>query len=435
MSKSARRILISILAIALLLRIALGIFQPATPQAIDRLPDQREYLSLAQNLLHGGGLYFVDPRFHQPIYAYRMPGYPAFLAACGASVVYARLAQCIIDVSTVLAVFLITRSLLLGRAVPSEPKACTRVEATALIATAFVAFNPFYIYFSNLLLSEMLFAALLTWGIYFLTRPLWTPFIFGIPFLIAAAYVKTTGLLMFPAVVFAYFLNFSPPPAYPLADLRRAFRDTVTACLLFLFSFMFPWAWRNHHILGHWAWTTTNSGATLYDGFHPGATGASDQRFITLLPGLMSMNEVQRSDFLAGSAADWAKANWTSLPALSAVKILRGWSPVPLSADFGKPVYRLISAAYTVPFDLLCLVGLFSPRLKRRAKLLLVMPALVVTLGQVLSVGSMRYTMPAEATLAIVAAVGAMDLVSKVSKRKFEERNPETVKFEERNLE
>jgi hypothetical protein len=234
--------------------------------------------------------------------------------------------------------------------------------------------------------------------------------------LVAAAYVKTTGLLMYAAVVFAFLLNFGQPSAYRLSDLRRACLLCVPLFLLLLLM-MVPWAWRNHQILGDWVWTTTNSGATLYDGFHPGATGASDQRFITLLPGLMSMNEVQRSNYLAGSAGNWAKDNWIRLPALSAAKILRGWSPVPLSADFGRPVYRLISAAYTVPFDLLCLAGLFSPRLRRRAKLLLVMPALVVTLGQVLSVGSMRYTMPAEATLAIVAAAGAMDLVSKRNTR------------------
>ena len=312
--------------------------------------------------------------------------------------VFARIAQCLLDTSTVLAVFLIARCLV-------------KSNRTALVSAALIAINPFYIYFSTLLLSETLFATLLVWGIYFLlcrslrARPT------GALFLIAAAYVKTTGLLMFPAVVFACMLNISHPTAYRLSDLRRVCLMCVPFCLLLLLM-MIPWAWRNHQVLGSWICTTTNSGVTLYDGFNPSASGASDQRFMTGTPGLLSMNEVERSSFLASSAGDWAVSHWGRIPALSAVKISRGWSPVPLSADFGKPLYRLISAGYSVPFDLLCLVGLFSPRLNRRGKFLIVVPALVVTLAQVLSVGSLRYRMPAEAPLAIIAAVGAVDLVS-----------------------
>lgn len=422
MCKSSRRILFVILTAALLLRIGLVIAQPVTAQSLDRLPDQREYLSLAQNLLQHGSLSFFDPRFGQTVYAYRMPGYPILLAACGASVSLARVEQCLIDVSSVLAIFLITRQLLFVRKhIPVTSVEGRRAEAAALIAAALVALDPFYIYFANLLLSETLFAALVVWGIYFLLRHTMPPFLVGVAFLIAAAYVKTTGLLMFPAVVFVFILNFMAPAAYRLSDLRRVCLICVPFFLM-LFLAMIPWTWRNHQLLDSWIWTTTNSGVTLYDSFHPGVTGASDQRFITALPGVMSMNEVQRSRFLAASARNWAFSNWTQIPKLSAMKILRGWSPIPLSRDFGKPVYRIISAAYSIPFDLLCLVGLFSPRLTRRAKLLIGTPALVVTMGMVMSVGSIRYRMPAEAPLAVLASVGVIELFDR---RKFEERNLE----------
>jgi hypothetical protein len=407
-SRSSRHILLCILLVALLLRIALVFAQPVTAKSVDRLPDQREYLSLAQNLLKSHALFFVDPRFNQPVFAYRLPGYPLLIAGCGASVLTIRLVQCAIDTSTVLAVFLITRRL-------------TTSANTALVAAALVACNPFSIYFTNLLLSETLFCALLTWGICLLLHPVRGSFILGTVLLMVDSYVKSTGLLMFPAVVFACLLNFNNPGSYRLSKLRRVCLLSASACAV-LFLAMVPWAWRNHKVLGARIWTTTNSGFTLYDGFNPSATGASNQRFITRLPGLMSMNEVQRSDFLAHEARSWAVAHWMRIPALSTVKVLRGWSPVPLSEDYGKPVYRLISAVYAVPFDLVCLAGLFSPRLNRRAKLLVVMPALVVTLGQVISVGSLRYRMPGEAPLAVLAAVGVMDLLRK---RKFEERNAE----------
>jgi hypothetical protein len=182
---------------------------------------------------------------------------------------------------------------------------------------------------------------------------------------------------------------------------------------------LLPWAWRNHHILDVWLWTTTNGGVTLYDGFNPVANGASDQRFIASIEGLRSINEIGRDRFFVSRATAWIGQNWSAIPALSVRKIARGWSPVPLSQEFGRPVYRWISAGYSVPFDVLCVIGLLSRRLSGRAKLLLLLPALIVTLAQVMSVGSIRYRIPAEAPLAVLAGVGAMVLVER-KVRKFE---------------
>ena len=160
---------------------------------------------------------------------------------------------------------------------------------------------------------------------------------------------------------------------------------------------------------------------TLYDGFHAGATGASDQRFLNAMPDLRPMTEVDRSAALSAAARRWAVDHPGELPALSVRKAARGWSPVPLSAEFGRPAYRWVSAAYAVPFDLLCVVGLCSRRLTRSSKVLLLMPAVAVTVAQVMSVGSIRYRLPAEATLAVLAAVGSVHLRSQISD--FESRS------------
>src|SRR5437762_1369249 len=109
-------------------------------QIDDRLPDQAEYLELAQNLLNGQGLKFYDERFWQYVHAYRMPGYPIFVAAFGAHVQLVRAAQAILDTLTVLATYLLARHLL-------DKKA-------SLLAAIAIAFNPFLIYFSALILSE-----------------------------------------------------------------------------------------------------------------------------------------------------------------------------------------------------------------------------------------------------------------------------------------
>ncbi len=106
-----RRWLVLILAVALALRVGWAVAQPRSAAAIDRLPDQREYLTLAEGLRHHGSLELFDARFGRTVIAYRLPGYPAFVAACGGSVLVVRLAQAAVDTVTVLATFLLARQL------------------------------------------------------------------------------------------------------------------------------------------------------------------------------------------------------------------------------------------------------------------------------------------------------------------------------------
>jgi hypothetical protein len=386
---TGRRGIFLLLLLSLVIRLGWAVAQPNGPAAIDRLPDQREYLSLGQNLLHHGSLSFVDPRFHQTVYAYRTPGYPLFIALCGGSPLIVRLIQALVDTSTILAVYLLARRLSDKPFVP-------------LFAAAAVAVNPFLIYFSGLILSETLFTGLLAWGVLLLIRrQIWPAAIL----LAAGVWVRPSALALAPCLaIAASWVNSDPASPYPLL-LGRALRGVVIVSGVLILSLL-PWAIRNHRVLGQWVWVTTNGGVTLYDGFNPQATGASDQRFVRDMPELQSMNEVQRSRYLQQRARQWAVDHPARLPELTLAKSARTWSPVPLSREFGRPAYRLLSAAYAIPFDLLVLIGLFSPALSRRGKWLLITPALYFTLVHALSVGSLRYRVPIEPELAVIAAAG-----------------------------
>src|SRR5262249_10839062 len=137
-----------------LMRLGWGVSRPG--QLDDSLPDQQEYLSLGKSLLREGQLKFYDARFYQEVYAYRTPGYPLLIAACGGSVRAVRAVQAVLDTSTVLATYLLARRWL--------------VHGAAWLAAALMAFNPFLIYFSGLILSETLFTAMLVWGAVLLVR-------------------------------------------------------------------------------------------------------------------------------------------------------------------------------------------------------------------------------------------------------------------------
>jgi hypothetical protein len=86
-------------------------------------------------------------------------------------------------------------------------------------------------------------------------------------------------------------------------------------------------------------------------------------------------------------------------------KIARLWSPIPLSDQFGsRPLYVVAGLCYSIPLFLLCLIGLFRPGIPRKGKVLLLLPALYFTVVHGLSVSSLRYRLPAEPMMAVVAA-------------------------------
>jgi len=377
---------------------------------------------------------FHDDRFDQDIYAYRTPGYPLFLAACGASPVAARAAQAFLDISIALAAYLLARQVRGSRSgVSEEVQSNLDLKTTdpcPLLAAAFIAFNPFLVYFSGLILSETLFAAMLMWGVVFLA---WYPAgerdggdtakapdgLFNTAQLSGLA-LLALSILVRPASLFLPILIAAITPA---ARLRQRISRIAIAILL-IFLILLPWAIRNRLLLGRWVWLTTNGGITQYDGFNPAATGASDQSFLQRpdLQHVRSMSEVDRdryfSNLASGQIRMWLRSDPARLFSLAAAKLARTWSPVPLSAEFGsRKIYLFVAAIFAIPFDLLIILGLIAGRLPWRMKVLLLAPALYFTAVHALSVGSLRYRIPSEPPLAIIAAAGVGLLKPRMDKK------------------
>ncbi len=417
-----RKHLFLLLLIALALRLGWAITRPVDEASITQLPDQREYLESARNLLHGQGLKFVDPRFKTEVHAFRTPGYPAFLALCGGNVRAARVAQALIDTGTVLAAFLLA-----GRWL---------AEAPSLFAALLVAFNPFLIYFTGLLLTETLFTAMLAWALVLLAWPgaiesrgrarlMWL----GGTVLLALAVLVRPGAMGLPVgmALCGAFVNRRAARAYhlgPLWPLPVGATGLVATVLILL-----PWAYRNHLVMGQWVWTSTNAGFTAYDGFNPDADGSSDQQFVAEMPQLARMSEVSRSEYLTAKARDYTDAHPQRVTELALAKIARMWSPKPLSDDFGRPVYIAVALLYGVPFFMLVFAGLFSPSLPGTSKVFLLAPAIYLTVIHAASVGSLRYRVPAEVPMAVIGAACVARVWESV--RKPDWRRPEG--FEERS--
>ena len=393
--------LAGLLGVALVLRLGWGLLQPAVID--ERLPDQREYLELAENLIAGEGLWFYDPRFYQDVKAFRTPGYPVFLAALGANVRAARAAQALLDVSTVLAAYLLARKWM--------------GHWPSFMAAFLVAFNPFLVYFSGLILTETLYTAMLAWGMVLLA---WERnFLWGGLVLAVSVLVRPSAVLL--TVALGYAAVFATRVPGEIDTKRRPWmRVPVGATMLVLTALVLtPWAVRNKTVVGTWVVLTTNGGVTKYDGFHPEADGSSDQRFLATkeFATLRQLNEVQRDRVLSEKANEWIRQTWRERPRdlmkLTLLKVARTWSPVPLSDDFGSRwIYRAAALAFSIPFYLLVVVGLWTgPRkggLSGWGKLFLLTPAVYFTLVHAMTVGSLRYRVPVEPLLAVLAASGVM---------------------------
>ena len=366
-----RTSLVLLLIGAFLVRLGWVLHLPVDEKSLAVLPDQLEYLQLGRNLLHQHSLSFYDTRFGQTVYAFRTPGYPLLVAIGGANIRAIRIVQVLLDTSTILATWLLARRWL-------SPRACA-------FAAFVVAVNPFLIYFTGLLLSETLFIAMLAWGMALVSN------FGGIMLLALSVMVRPSALLLPIALVLAKPLGTGWKP--------------VLRVLLWIAVFLFAWGYRDHRVLDRWVFGTTNGGITLYDGFNPQADGSSNQSFIQQMPELRSMNETQRDAYLKQCAREFVSNHPISILTLGFKKIARTWSPIPLSSEYGsRRLYVLVAAFYSIPVDLLVLWGLWSGSLPRAAKVYLMIPALYFTLAHALSVGSLRYRIPAEVPMAVIVA-------------------------------
>lgn len=384
-----------ILLVALGVRIGWAIGRPVEESALTNLPDQIEYLSLARSLKAGEGLSMVDPRFRDTVLAFRMPGYPLFCAVLNADVRWIRIGQSIVDTSSVLAALWLARRWL--------------SPILSYLAAGFVALDPIQVYFSSLVLSETLFTAFIAWGVACLAHgrsPMarghgagvwWT----GIGLLVLSIYIRPSAVL-WPMVL----AGASVVHEHGMSSFKPARRVPVLMLVALITAIaLLPWAIRNRSLLGSWIWTTTNSGVTLYDSWNRDSNGQSDQSHLARLPLLPGLNEVQRSEYLRSVAWESARRDPQALLVKVPTNLARLWTPWPLSQEFGsKRLYVIGAAAHAIPLFLLALLGLVKPGLPAGAKLLLITPAILVTIAHGMTIGSLRYRMPIHPELGVLAA-------------------------------
>jgi 4-amino-4-deoxy-L-arabinose transferase-like glycosyltransferase len=199
----------------------------------------------------------------------------------------------------------------------------------------------------------------------------------------------------------------------PLPAIQQAIVAGIALALT-----MSPWWFRNYQLTGHFVLTTLQVGASLYDGFHPGATGGSDTGMAFSLefgrqlraedaaspipPGNFEYRLNQR---LTSAALNWMIENPRRAFWLSGQKFLRTWWPWPAANDApGGWTVRLIFACSTYA---ILIPGLWI--VVRRPQVVIqllpfILPLVYFTLLHSIFVGSIRYREPALFAFTLLAA-------------------------------
>ncbi|MFM7056760.1 MAG: ArnT family glycosyltransferase [Planctomycetota bacterium] len=189
----------------------------------------------------------------------------------------------------------------------------------------------------------------------------------------------------------------------------RKTRGLVFLCVcLGCWLVLFPWAWRNQRICGHWVYTSLWSGPSLYDGLHTGATGASDMRFFDDEQLSRRMSEYAVNEEYKRRAWEFAVSEPGRALELAAVKAGRFLSPALRAEGFSGGLLSLVSGIWYAVLVALVFRGSWIvwrcgcwPKL-----LLLWLPFLQFLLIHLVFVGSIRYRLPVEFPLLVLAGSG-----------------------------
>ena len=407
---------LSILALALLLRLAAGVWwqQRLLPGTQFFFPDS--YWQLGHAIASGQPYEYGDEQAR----IFRTPDYPLLLVPLfllfgnDPPVMAARALSAPLGTASVAAVLGLARTLFEDR--------------TALIAGLATAIDPGAITNGVFVLSEAPFCPLMVlnvwaWALAWRTADQRTAILHAIWAGIAAGLatlMRPSWLLFVPFAGIVGALTLTRTVSEEVNRSRfapvRRHAAIVATMLLTLALAMSPWWLRSYALTGRFIPTTLQVGASLYDGLSPQADGSSDMDFVPrfmadqraedalAVQPLDDTFEVRLDRRMRSSSLAWAASNPLRVLQLAGVKFIRMWSPWPHADGLGGTSAKLVIAVGYLPLIGLGLIGVWQFGRRDWAAALLVLPGIYLTLLHMVFVSSLRYRQPAMLLFAVLAA-------------------------------
>ena len=397
-----------LLAVALGLRMsaAVVIDQRVTAEGRQFLieGDANGYWELGQKIAAGEEYSIYQP----PRRILRTPGFPLLLAACiqvfGPSIFAASIVMAFVGCGCCWLTWILAKRV--------------TDEDTALWAMAFVAVSPLQIGSSVQILSETWFTFWLLLCLIALTplltkpatmRPWWPAFLSGLltglTVLVRPGWILWTGA---SGILVLLFGRNSTRSRLASSDIHRRWLLSSLFC---------HGPSETINATGHLVFTSLWSGPSLYDGLHPGATGASDMTFVDREDLFSKMSEFDVNAIYKQRAFEFAIQNPRRAIELACLKAGRYLSPSLNAAGFSGGPFSLFCLLWYSVFTGLLILGCFHLRKDAGILLMLSGPFLQFLLVHMVFVGSIRYRLPVEFPLSIIAANGLVALFRRATRK------------------
>ncbi len=398
-----------------------------------RFGDSDSYWTMAKKIAQGSPYQYGSPDSK----IFRAPLYPLFLAPLAGmdggegisrnAVLVARFAGCAMGAFCIACIMFVTKKL-------TREKGGLLTDA-ALWAGVLAVLYPGAIGMSIFVLSEAIFCPLMLLSLVCNSLAIeskrsdrwevgWTWMLLS-GALSGAACLARPSWSLWPAILFSYLIL--SVLAYQRLPLPKRFlvKGWMISSLLFCIGIclvMSPWWMRNYLVTGKFVPTTLQVGASLYDGWHPGATGSSDEGMEFVNAFIVEQKREDQSNLLAGNplestlewrvdrrirnaAIRWAGENSSDAIRLGLVKLAKTWSPLPVAKEIGSDAVKWFEAIGYVAIMCFALVGLWQCRSEMGAWLY-AMPCVYFALLHMFFIGSVRYRQPAVLALCVLGGVG-----------------------------
>jgi hypothetical protein len=236
---------------------------------------------------------------------------------------------------------------------------------------------------------------------------------------------------LWPAVLFPYLacvvgrLSAQSGDGYRLQTGRW-----MIGCGLYCFGIsiaMCPWWIRNYAICGKFVPTTLQVGASLYDGWHAGASGSSDEGMKFVEPFAIKQSEEDALRKAAGdrldgtyewrldrrmrnAAMEWATENSSDAVQLGLVKLIKTWSPMPVARELGSSAVRWCEAIGYSFIMVFAAIGCWRIR-RCNGAWLFALPCVYFAILHMFFIGSVRYRQPAVLALSVLGGIGMVVVI------------------------
>jgi len=293
-------------------------------------------------------------------------------------------------------------------------------KIVSFVSFFIVLFYPFFIYYQGLLLSETIFISILLFGFYYIYK--WYESSFEINkyfflanfFLVFSIYSKATITILPPFLLATFAL------------LNK--KDFKNILKIFFFSFlswgvlMSPWWIRNYTIFDRFVPFTTSSGANFYLGNnnmnkYGGCDWLKDAN-TTFVKSMKNLSELEKNQRFKEKAVRFIYDNPSRFVELMWLKIKRFYNIQFNNEDLRKSFLNVISIFSYGTIFMMFLLSIVLNLKNWRKFSAIYMLFLYFTLIHVIVIASLRYRLPLEPFMILMASYSFVYLIRYIKKIK-----------------